>query len=54
MPTARRSNFPGNLSRPGWLGELGFGLFAASWCLAWFTSLSLLRHAPPSEPAKPA
>lgn len=36
-----------------WLGKLGFGLFAASWVLAWFTSLSLLRHAPPNEPAKP-
>jgi hypothetical protein len=33
-----------------WLGTAGFGLFALSWVLAWFTSLSLLRHAPPEEP----
>jgi hypothetical protein len=34
---------------PG-LGMAGFSLFAISWLLAWFTSLSLLRNAPPEEP----
>ncbi len=32
-----------------WMGKLGLALFAGSWILSWFTSLSLLRHAPPAE-----
>ena len=30
----------------------GVAVFAFSWLLAWFTSLNLLRQAPPEEPAR--
>lgn len=32
-----------------WMGAVGFAVFAASWVLAWFTSISLLRNAPPEK-----
>jgi len=33
-----------------WLGLAGFGIFAAAWILAWFTSISLLRNASKAGP----
>jgi hypothetical protein len=27
-----------------WMGMAGFAVFAASWCLSWVTSLSLIQH----------
>lgn len=44
---------PAQARRFPWLGKAGFMLFAASWILAWFTSLSLVRNARPEEPAQP-
>lgn len=32
------------------LAWLGWGIFALSWILAWFTSISLVRNAPLDQP----
>ncbi len=44
------SDLPTNPSAYPGLGVAGFILFAGSWVLAWFTSVSLLRNAPPEVP----
>lgn len=46
------SDLPAQPARFPWLGRAGFLLFALSWMMAWFTSISLVRHAPKNN-AKP-
>lgn len=45
--TAGYAPLPNSFS---WTGELGAILFIASWVLAWFTSISLLRESKNTEP----
>ena len=45
---------PGTSANYSFLGLAGFGAFACSWVLSWFTSISLLRNSLPDEKPAPA